>query len=386
MTKYIAKQLLEKYIAGTCTPEEEGIVESWHLQELGHKTLEPDADQLENAHKNIWTSIDARSRKNFVTPIFKRPGYRYAAAAMVTFALSAALFFFIQQNNKHPTVKELLVKTGKDFVPGGNKAVLTLADGSKISLTDAANGDLLHQSGITITKAADGQLIYKIDDKNVKAEQSEYNTIATPRGGKYQIDLPDGSRVWLNSASSLKYPMAFKNSKRKVELTGEAYFEVAKSKQPFIVATATQEVEVLGTHFNVSSYADESSTTTTLIEGKVKVSAAREASNTVILAPGEQSLLAADESLSVRTADIDSEMAWKNDLFVFKGESIQSITRKLSRWYDVEFSFEGNPSNLSYVGMVSRSKNISSVLSIMEGAGNVHFKINGRKITIVAKL
>ncbi|TKC03658.1 FecR family protein [Pedobacter frigoris] len=394
MTKYSAKQLLERYIEGTCSAEEKAIVESWHLKELERKNFEPDPNQLEQAHENIWRSINSRSKDNFPRPILKRLPYRYAAAVIVTIALSAALFFFIQKNTGYATVKELLVKSGKDFIPGGNKAILTLADGSKISLTDAATGKLINQSGISITKTKDGQVIYKIDSKeaaDVKLKQPIYNTITTPKGGQFQIDLPDGSKIWLNAESSLKYPMVFKGDIRKVELTGEAYFEVAKAGQPFIVASNGQEVEVLGTHFNINSYADEGNTKTTLLEGSVSVAGlgspqiVNRNSNIVILQPNQQAILNTNNIIKVQEADIENAMAWKNNLFIFKGESIESITRKLSRWYDVEFSFEGNASNLSYVGIVSRSKNISSVLSIMEGAGNVHFKIDGRRITIITK-
>ncbi|WP_316791904.1 FecR family protein [Pedobacter frigoris] len=406
MTKYSAKQLLERYVEGTCTAEEKAIVESWHLKELERKNFEPDPNQIEQAHENIWKSINSRSQNNFPKPLLTRPPYRYAAAAILALTLSAALFFFIQKNTGYATVKELLVKSGKDFIPGGNKAVLTLADGSKISLTDASTGNLINQSGITITKTNDGQVVYKIDSKeaeNVKLKQPKYNTITTPKGGQFQIDLPDGSKIWLNAESSLKYPMIFKGGVRKVELTGEAYFEVAKAGLPFIVESNGQEVKVLGTHFNINSYADEGSTKTTLLEGSVSVrhaepdgqgqalrqndEAARMANvktEAIILKPDQQAVLT-NTTIKVQEADIENEMAWKNNLFIFKGESIESIARKLSRWYDVEFSFEGNASSLSYVGIVSRSKNISSVLSIMEGAGNVHFKIDGRRITIISK-
>lgn len=419
MTKYSAKQLLERYIAGTCTAEEQAIVESWHLKELERKNFEPDPNHLEQAHGDIWRSIDSRSKDNFPKPLLKRPLFRYAAAAIVILTISAALFF-IQKNSGHTSVKELLVKSGKDFVPGGNKAILTLDDGSKISLTDAANGNLANQTGISITKTNDGQVVYKIDSKAAQtaaAIRPKYNTITTPKGGQFQIDLPDGSKIWLNAASSLKYPLIFKNGSRTVELTGEAYFEVAKAKQPFVVKSDGQEVKVLGTHFNINSYADEGSTKTTLLEGSVLVSPllssrAHETSSgqtvakdtdlskagmtkgvgndtglkdEVILKPNQQAILNTNNIIKVQEADIENEMAWKNNLFIFKGESIKSIARKLSRWYDVEFSFEGNAANLSYVGIVSRSKNISSVLSIMEGAGNVHFKVDGRRITIISK-
>lgn len=392
MTKYIAKELIEKYIHGTCTEEEQAIVESWHLKELEGKTFRPKTIQIETAYKNIWQGIwsKAEGKEKVVQ---KKSGYRYAAiAATILIALSAGLIFIKDQLTR-PTVTDLLVKSGKDFVPGGNKATLTLADGSRISLTDALNGELAKQAGVSITKTRNGQLVYEIDGQpalrsGLNKGQQLLNTISTPRGGQYQIALPDGSKVWLNAESSLKYPVNFNTAKRRVELTGEAYFEVAKQgttgqRTPFIVVTAQQEVEVLGTHFNINSYSDEPVTKTTLLEGSVNV-LQRSTRNSRMLKPGEQSRVSVSQSApSLTIPNIEREMAWKNGLFIFKDEPIETIVKDLSRWYDVDISFEGKPANLSYVGMVSRSKNISTVLKILESAGGLHFKIEGRKIIIV---
>lgn len=392
MTKYIAKELIEKYTHGTCNEEEQAIVESWHLKELEGKTFRPKTVQIEAAYKNIWQGIRSKAEDK-ERLVLKKSGYRYAAiAATILIALSAGLIF-IKDKLTRPTVTELLVKSGKDFVPGGNKATLTLADGSRISLTDALNGELAKQAGVSITKTRNGQLVYEIDRQPAlrsglnKGEQL-LNTISTPRGGQYQVALPDGSKVWLNAESSLKYPVDFNTAARRVELTGEAYFEVAKQgisgqRVPFIVVTAQQEIEVLGTHFNVSSYIDEPVTKTTLLEGSVNV-LQRSTRNSRLLKPGEQSRVSISQSApSLTIPDIEREMAWKNGLFIFKDEPIETIVKDLSRWYDVDISFEGKPANLSYVGMVSRSKNISAVLKILESAGGLHFKIEGRKIIIM---
>jgi len=388
MTKHIAKELLEKYLQGSCTGEEQAIVESWHLNNLEKSTSEPGKDQVAEASQTIWNSITAKVELQKRANQTKSKIYRYTSAAILFIVLSIGLLFLTKKLTKHPSIADQLVKTGKDFIPGGNKAILTLADGTKISLTDAINGKISQQAQITITKTEDGQIIYSVDDQvsaNSEAigKQQLLNTIATPRGGKYQIILPDGTTVWLNAQSSLTYPMTFSDSKRKVELTGEAYFEVTKNHKPFVVVTANQEVEVLGTHFNINSYADERNTKTTLLEGAVKV---RQSStgNFKILKPGEQAQVNANQAAPVvLSVDLESEMAWKNDLFIFKNEKIESIARKLSRWYDVDITFEGNPSNLSLVGVVSRTKNISSVLKLIEETGNVHFKVEGKKIIIV---
>jgi transmembrane sensor len=379
MTKYIAKELLEKYIQAKCTEEERAIVESWHLKELENKVFKPAPGQIENAHKSIWQSIQAKAAQKKATLL---PGtwYRYAAAlALIT--LSVGIFLFIQGKFNRPSVTDLLVKTGNDASPGGNKAILTLADGSSISLNDATNGNLARQAGITITKAKEGEVVYHIDTFGEK-KQPLINTIHTPRGGNYQISLPDGSKVWLNAESSLKFPTFFVGDERKVTLTGEAYFEVAKNeRQPFVVQTSLQEVKVLGTHFNINSYEDEDATKTTLLEGSVKVSTAQ---GNTILKPGEQSRLNPGQLVPlVISIDVEHEMAWKNGMFIFKDEPIESIIRKLSRWYNVEIEIEDRPSGLSLTGAVSRLKNISSVLRIMEGTGNIHFKTEGKKIIII---
>jgi transmembrane sensor len=387
MTKHIAKELLEKYLQGTCTEEEQAIVESWHLNNLEKSTFDPEPDQVAQASETIWNTIKVKADLGKRETRTKNKIYRYASAAILLLTLSTGLFFIIKKLTQHPSIADQLVKTGKDLIPGGNKAMLTLADGTKISLTDAINGKISQQEQITITKTEDGRIIYKVDEQTSAngeiVNKQLMNTISTPRGGKYQIILPDGTNVWLNAQSSLTYPMIFNTSTRKVELTGEAYFEVTKNRTPFIVVTANQEVEVLGTHFNINSYADERSTKTTLLEGSVKVLQSS-TGNFKLLKPGEQSQVNATQTAPIISpVDIESEMAWKNDLFIFKNEKIESIARKLSRWYDVDITFDGTPSNLSLVGVVSRTKNISSVLKLIEETGNVHFKVEGKKIIII---
>ncbi|SMC58218.1 FecR family protein [Pedobacter africanus] len=391
MTKYIAKELLEKYLQGTCTEEEQAIVESWQLKELEGKNFSAKTVQIETAYQTIWDGISAKAPASPDIEL-KNNRFRYLAiAAAILIALSAGLFF-IQNKLSGGSVAEQLVKTGKDFVPGGNKATLLLADGSRISLTDAANGKLAKQAGMTITKTRDGQLVYNLDAQYIAGPskaRNQMNTISTPRGGQYQVALPDGSKVWLNAESSLKYAVDFNTEIRKVELSGEAYFEVAGktgpagSKVPFIVVTDKQEVEVLGTHFNISSYGDEPLTKTTLLEGSVNV-LQRSSGNSRLLKPGEQAKVStAQAAPTVVIPDLESEMAWKNGLFIFREEPIETIIKDLARWYDVDISFEGKPINVSFVGVVSRSKNISSILKILEETGDLHFKVEGRKILIM---
>ncbi|WP_316815741.1 FecR family protein [Pedobacter nyackensis] len=309
-------------------------------------------------------------------PITRKLWYKFAVAASVLLVVATSIFFLFNQKNG--------VLVQQDIDPGSYKAVLTLADGRQIALTDAANGKLAVQNGIQITKAADGQLIYEVKDSGQKINDTPlFNHISTPKGGQYQINLPDGTRVWLNAASSLKFPASFTNLKeRRVELTGEAYFEVAKNKNlPFLVSTHKQKVEVLGTHFNINSYDNELAVKTTLLEGSIMVSTLN---NTVkkLLKPGEQSILQSGQ-IEVNAVDTESEIAWKDGNFNFEDTDIQSIMRKLERWYDLEVIYEGNIPKTTFGGKISVHRPLSKALKLLESTGDVHFKVEGRRITVM---
>jgi len=375
------EELLLKYSKGECTIEEQALLEDWYIRFREDK-------EVDLSEQSIQRYLTEMRNKLPLLPLEVPKGTlrlwpRIVAAASIFVCIGIGFYFY---QNDHTTSTEITAKN--DIAPGGNKAFLTLADGKRISLTNAKTGELAEQSGVKIMKAADGQLIYTVSNpSNGNNRTNNYNTIETPRGGTYQVRLPDGTKVWLNAASTLRFPSSFARLvNRRVELlSGEAYFEVAKDKKhPFIVQTDQQEVEVLGTHFNVNSYADELSTKTTLLEGSVRISQLEKngaKGKSEILKPNKQAILL-DHTLKVIDADIDSDIAWKNQKFVFKGEDIKSIMRKLSRWYDIEVSYNGDCSNLSFYGIVSQTRNISSVLKLMENTGNVHFKIEGRKITV----
>lgn len=369
------KAILDNYKNGTASEAEKALLERWYLS---YQEPEPHEFGLEERSKDLDLVLTNLRRDQ------QKPGKLYlwsriAAAAILLLTLSAGLLFYMTKDeNSAPKLAK------HDIAPGGNKATLTLANGKVINLTEAKMGDLVEQAGIQITKTADGQLIYTIEDSKNNAGSSLYNTIETPKGGQYQILLPDGSKVWLNAASSLKYPANLTAMKeRRVELKGEAYFEVAKvSRKPFIVATDKQEVEVLGTHFNVKSYADDNSTKTTLLEGSVQVTPKSSGVSGVILKPGLQAELKAS-GLKVLAVEAEDEIDWKNGDFVFKDESLESIMRKIARWYDVEVIYRDDvPQNVSLEGLVSRSKSISEVLSLIESTGKVNFTIEGRKIIV----
>lgn len=297
------------------------------------------------------------------------------AAAAVLIILSIGGYFYLQ---KDLPLKNRVVQQN-DIAPGGNKATLTLADGSKISLTDASNGELAKQSGVKISKLKNGELVYSVIAND--ATQLAYNTISTPRGGVYQVNLPDGTRVWLNAASSIKFPTTFAHlSQRKVELEGEAYFEVAKNKKlPFVVATSRQQVQVLGTHFNINSYGDEAEVKTTLLEGSVKVFAANE----VVLKPGQQANVSRNGSgtVQVNTANIVQVMAWKNGFFHFEKDDLPAVMRQLSRWYDIEVVYEVNRHDDEFIGDIPRGIKLSEVLKMLSFEGT-QFQIDGNRLTI----
>lgn len=289
-----------------------------------------------------------------------------------------------------------------DVKPGTTSATLTLSNGKKILLSGASNGELANQTGVTIKKTADGKLIYEITPSlpgtiNKDETTISYNTLSTAKGETYQVKLPDGSLVFLNAASSLKYPTNFDKQKtRLVSLTGEGYFEISKDKShPFIVKTTKQQVTVLGTHFNINSYTDEKATTTTLVEGSVRVSSPQLASNTpskgtgiknalnvITLIPGQQALMTRD-NITVQTADIESVTAWKNGNIVFDNENLEGILRKIARWYNVDVIYNVNaPANLTMTGSISRFQPLSVVLEIIEKTNKVKFKIEGRRIMV----
>ncbi len=306
--------------------------------------------------------------------------YRSVAAAIVV-ALAFGGYFLLNRKNKGGEI------AGNDttpvpviITPGGNKAVLTIADGSTIVLDNAVNGTVTRQGNTQVLKLSDGQLAY--NSSNSGANTVLYNTITTPRGGQFEVTLADGSKVKLNASSSLRFPTTFTGNERKVELTGEAYFEVASnSAMPFKVDVKGVQVEVLGTHFNVSAYDDEAAIKTTLAEGKVKVSGE---GKTVSLVPGQLATLDKNnKTLEVGKANVEKELAWVHGLFDFENDHIGDIMRQISRWYDVEVIYE-TKTDRHYSGGVRRQVNISEVLKMLEDAGGVKFSVNGKKVTVRA--
>jgi ferric-dicitrate binding protein FerR (iron transport regulator) len=269
-----------------------------------------------------------------------------------------------------------------DIAPGGNKAILTLANGKKISLTDAKNGTIAQQAGIQVNKTKNGQLVYIVGTASGpaagsgKAAEAAYNTIETPRGGQYQVVLPDGSKVWLNAASSITYPVVFNKNNRTVKINGEAYFEVIHhADAPFKVQTNNQTIEDIGTHFDVNAYNDEPNTKSTLLEGIVKV-------NNITLKPGQQAVTTANQT-KVVDADLEATIAWKNAMFRFDSEKLGTIMRQVARWYDVEVTYEDESlKDKSFGAVTTRFANASQLLHKLELTGVAKFRIEGKKIIV----
>jgi transmembrane sensor len=383
-------KLLDKYIAGEATKEEEQRLLNFYGSFKPSNKNEELPDMKELKHKifhKISENINVEVENESSFSLFHLKSF--SIAAMILVALSIGLYFYSNRTlPQEEQFAELNVKN--DILPGNNKAVLTLADGSRISLDDAANGLLASQGNIAITKTDNGEIVY---EKNTESKtrdlvsQSVTNTIQTPKGGKFQVRLPDGSKVWLNSASTLSYPTTFTGKERRVVLSGEAYFEIASNKNvPFRVISNGQIVEVLGTHFNINSYDDEDFTKTTLLEGSVRVilkSTSDVLGKAKMLKPGEQSLTNTKQAgIRIENADTEKAIAWKNGYFKFKNTPIQEIMREVERWYDVELIYEGNMPTDEFTGFISNDVNISAVLKILEQSGGVKFTVKGKKIKV----
>jgi len=309
---------------------------------------------------------------------------KWLAAASVLLVLGiSALYISKFHGNTNKNSVALVQK--KDVPPGSNKAILTLADGSKILLTDAGNGKIASQNGIQITKSANGQLVYTIKASGSPAigQPAAFNTIETPKGGQYQVVLPDGSKVWLNAISSIKFPVNFSSEKeRRVELKGEAYFEVVHNEAlPFVVVTDKQIIEDIGTSFNVNAYDDEASSKTSLLQGEVRITAG---GKSALLNPGQQATIA--NGIKVSKVNMEEVIAWKNGYFNFDDEKLENIMRSVSRWYVVDVVFDDESLKAeTYGAITTRFSNISTLLKIMEQTGDAKFSIEGSTIKISRK-
>jgi transmembrane sensor len=341
--------------------------------------------------EGIWSMVETRIKPNPSIPLpthTRRRWWTYAAAASVIGIICAGgAWLWFTRNHPNPIPATTPAVAAADIKPGGNKAVLTLADGRKIDLGTVANGVVADQGNTKVAKLSDGQLAYNkertIGEKPPALVYPAivYNSLSTPRAGQFTLLLPDGTRVWVNNASVIRYPVAFTGPDRTVELTGEAYFEVAKdAAHPFRVKVPNGgTVDVLGTSFNVMAYSDEPTERTTLVDGAVRVT---ENNQSALLKPAEQSALDASGNLHViPDVNVQEVIAWKNGFFHFDHTNLQATMRQLARWYDIDVKYEGQFPEQAFNGRIQRNLLLSDVLKGLE-SDQVHFKLEGRKLIV----
>lgn len=382
--------LIEKYLSGTATDEEKQLLNEWYHSfndaEVELMTEETPQNFEERLKNKIMEAVNDLHETKTIKK-YKR-WYIPAAAAVILMAITTTCFLFISKPSKWQSTRNEYAQSNRatDAAPGGNRAILTLPDGSTVVLDSVSNGVINQQGGIKVQKLQNGLVAYsKNNQSSANANNVVYNTITTPRGGQYQITLSDGTKVWLNAASSIHFPIAFTGSERRVEITGEAYFEVAKNKaMPFKVKAASSEIEVLGTHFNVNAYNDESYIKTTLMEGSVKVSVSATGGGYVskFLKPGQQASISRSQKIMISdNTDIEEVLAWKNGLFLYNGTDIHTILRQVSKWYNVDIEYKGSV-NTHFTGQLKRELFASKVLEKLALTGEVHFKIEGEKVIV----
>jgi len=398
MTGTDLQDLAKKYLSGSATPEEKRRLLEWY-DDFGDELLVSIPAEEDESEEGLEARLLARLRASIADEgrvrrarrmLFQRPAVRWAAAAVVLLAIAG--WWLIGPVNDGGGTKPVAVQAmAQDVLPGGNKAVLTLAGGQRMVLDSMHTGIVAQQGGAHIDKLADGALSYRPGG----GAAAVFNTLSTPRGGQYRLTLADGTNVWLNAASSITYPTAFSGKERRVTVSGEAYFEVAKDKaRPFYVKVGEMEVAVLGTSFNINGYADDADIRTTLLEGGVRVNAGK---GNAVLRPGQQAVVpavgqvagaggqiaAAGKKIAVeKDVDIAQVMAWKNGVFNFNNMSLQQVMSQLSRWYDVDIAYQGKPEAKRFGGKIGRNLNLSEVLGGLKDMG-LHFKIEGKKLIVM---
>lgn len=370
--------LLKHFDAG----ENENLLRTKIRQQL-EAPVDMDASwqkRLNNAYNNILGRISHTSEPRRIQ-ILRTHWVRYAAAIILI--AGAATFLWLKNQNSSQNQTSINHNLYADILPGTHKAILTLADGSTIELDSATNGELAQQGNVAIVKLNNGEIAYHLKGVGegglINPDDQMMNTMSTPNGGQYQLTLPDGSKVWLNAASSITYPAVFVGKQRNVKIKGEAYFEVAKDKEaPFIVdIDGKSTVEVLGTSFNINSYENEAYIKATLVEGSVKIT---KENQSAFLKPGQQARI--DNAITVKSdVDITQALAWKNGLFNFNGSDLRSVMRQLERWYDIKVQYEGSISNDVFKGEMYRNVNLSTVLRALQKMG-VNYKLDGKTVVV----
>lgn len=405
MAKDELTALIHKYLSGEATEEEKLRLEEWY-ESFDSSSLTFGKGDPGEANESLVRSLAALKEKmarenspviKKIEPVKRISPIWYAAAILI---IATAVGIFLSFWNKKvvsPVVGSIAVPSlNKDFQPGGNNAVLTLANGQKVVLDSTGTGLISRQGKTSIIKVNNGLLKYNGQQAgNNEQPNIQYNMITTPRGGKYEVILPDGSKVWLNAASSLRFPTAFTGVSREVQMTGEAYFEIARNaSKPFIVKEENIEVKVLGTEFDVNAYADERDLKVTLVGGSVKVvsqnnSGLKKADQEqqAVLSSGQQVILSLSKDGTqkmnvVNDADINEAIAWKADLFWFDNDNIREVCRQLSRWYDIHITIEGNIPDL-FTGSIPRNLTFSKVFEVLQKTGSIQYKVVSDKSIVV---
>lgn len=379
--------LIYKRLSGELDGDEALELEAWadespenrQLLTLNEASVEKEMDQWLDSDPSMgYTNWLSRRRAQRKVRLLRVGGW--SAAAVVLAAVVMVGLFERATQVKRTTGTAAVAATINPVPPGRNTATLTLSNGRQILLDSAANGELAMQGNTHLVKGANGTISYQAGANAVPIAMT-YNVLATPRAGQYQLRLPDGSRVWLNNESSLRYPTSFEGKQRIVELTGEGYFEIAQDPdKPFIVKVRDEAVEVLGTSFNIMAYSEEGGTQTTLVTGAVRVKAA---GSTVQLKPDEQALVNANGTLKVEK-DVPSQeiISWKNGFFYFGRASFAAVMRQLSRWYDVDVVYEGKAPDMEFGGKIDRSVPLNDLLNYFD-KNQVHFRLEGRKLIVL---
>lgn len=371
-----AEILLKKYVEGTATDEERALLEAWYLKhelkDLPQVSEAGKYDQMERIRAKL--AAHSSVPESSTTPV--RIWYRIAVAASVILAVSVGVYFFM---HKPAATQRIVQSKPRDLAPGSDKAVLTLADGKQIPVGGAKASLLAYQGNTRINLTSGNEVIYSPGEEK-RADKMQYNTLSTPRGGQYAMILSDGTKVWLDAASSITFPVSFTTKSRDVKIKGQVYFEVArKAGAPFKVAAGSQTVEVLGTSFNINAYNDEPAVKTTLLDGSIKISAP---GSKVILKPGQQALTS-ESKISVTTdAGVDEAIAWHKGMFEFHDADIKTMMRQLARWYNVDVSYEGKITDRRFSGKIYRNLSALKVSDILSYK-DIHFRIEGEKIIVM---
>jgi len=383
------QHLFNKYKNNNCTPEEfEELLPYFkisdqkdllknHIETALHQQAEDNADLQEDINA-IYSQLQAHilnEQNHSKKPIY----FKLAIAASVILCLSFGAYFHIQIRQAQQQIAQT---PSRDLLPGTDRAILTIANGKKIDISGAGEGRIAVQGGVAVSKTTNGSIVYQYAGQTNGTDIPVYNTMTTPRGGQYPLTLSDGTKVWLDAASSITFPTVFIGNERLVEITGQVYFEVAhNSAKPFKVTANEQTVEVLGTHFNINAYTDEPGMKTTLLEGSVKIT---KNGQSAMLAPGQQAIVPFDKvgPIETKTADTNEAIAWHMGLFKFNNANIQTVMRQLARWYDVDISYEGDIPDRRFSGEIYRNVNASKIADILSYK-QIHFRIDGKKITVL---